>query len=160
LECSPGGFRSESKTVLGKVLKARPSWVKLRHQEASQGFNCPRFIQPNKQANIFSPVHWLLESARKLEVRDILGGWRIVWSISAVFSFLEPLLVLRAVFVLKPRPSLKPRPTTKARFFISPKNCIFVCRFFELLKNLAFVVVGVVLRFLLNPPIPLLHPTV
>ena len=51
LGVSPGGFRSESKTVLGKVLKARPSWVKLRHQEASQGFYCPRFIQPNKQTN-------------------------------------------------------------------------------------------------------------
>jgi len=41
LECSPGGFRAESKTVLGK---AQPTRV-----EASQGFYCPGFIQQLKQ---------------------------------------------------------------------------------------------------------------
>jgi len=43
LECSPGGFRAESKTVLGKAQSPRV--------EASQGFYCSGFIQPNKQTN-------------------------------------------------------------------------------------------------------------
>ena len=40
---SPGGFRAESKTVLGEDRAPRV--------EASQGFDCPGFIQPNKQTN-------------------------------------------------------------------------------------------------------------
>ena len=43
LEYSPGGFRAESKTVLGEAQAPRV--------EASQGFDCPGFIQPNKQTN-------------------------------------------------------------------------------------------------------------
>jgi len=45
---SPGGFRAESKTVLGEY---RAPGV-----EASQGFDCPGFIQPNKQTN--KPKIW------------------------------------------------------------------------------------------------------
>ena len=48
LECSPGGFRAESKTVLGKVQSPRV--------KASQGFYCSGFIRPNNQTNKF-PVH-------------------------------------------------------------------------------------------------------
>ena len=40
---SPGGFRAESRTVLGKAQVLRV--------EASQAFYCPGFIQPNKQTN-------------------------------------------------------------------------------------------------------------
>ena len=42
-KCSPGGFRAESKTVLGKAQAPRV--------EASQRFYCPGFIQSNKQTN-------------------------------------------------------------------------------------------------------------
>jgi len=44
-ECSPGGFRAESKTVWGKAQAPRLT----DEVEASQGFYCPGFIQPNKQ---------------------------------------------------------------------------------------------------------------
>jgi len=37
-------------------------------------------LQQDNHIFIFSPVHELLESAIKLEVRAILGAWRIVWS--------------------------------------------------------------------------------
>ena len=40
---SPGGFRAESKTVLGKAQAPRV--------EACQGFYCLGFIQPKKQTN-------------------------------------------------------------------------------------------------------------
>ena len=59
LECSPGGFRAESKTILGKAQYPRV--------KASQGFCCPGFIQPNKQTNKLSPDGFRAESRAVLE---------------------------------------------------------------------------------------------
>ena len=50
-----GRFRAESKTVLSKAQSARV--------EASWGFYCPGFIQPNKQTNKLAEavfIEWLL----------------------------------------------------------------------------------------------------
>ena len=51
LECSPGIFRAESKTVLGKAQSPQ--------MEASQGLYCSGFIQPNKQTNKQTPPRHL-----------------------------------------------------------------------------------------------------
>ena len=41
---------------------------------------CQCILQQDNHIFIFSPAHRLLESAIKLQMRIILGAWRIVWS--------------------------------------------------------------------------------
>ena len=41
---------------------------------------CQGILQQDNHIFIFSPAHRLLESAIKLQMRAILGAWRIVWS--------------------------------------------------------------------------------
>ena len=46
-------------------------------------------LQQDNHIFIFSPADVLLESAIRMEVRAILGGWRFVGPISAVFGIFE-----------------------------------------------------------------------
>ena len=81
-------------------------------------------IQQDNHICIFSPAHRLLESVRELEVRVILGAWRLFLSNLGGFEhFRTP-------------------PCKSAIFFITLKECIFGCRFFELSKKVELYKTG------------------
>ena len=105
-------------------------------------------LQQDNYIFIFSPVHELLESAIKLEVRGILGVWRIVWSSFGGIllcgakgpDWLIVLLNLKtAFFKAHLLSSLKTRPVWHSesyKVFMEPSYtivCLFVCLFVCLL---------------------------
>ena len=66
LGVSPGGFRAECRTVLGKTQAPR--------MEASQGNYYPGFIQPNKQKNKQTNKHVCVRVCIRVYVVELAGS--------------------------------------------------------------------------------------
>ena len=106
-----GGIFSNVKRLVLKCIGTQkrlfskfrlPVWAVRNAVTFSQGI-----LQPDNHIFIFSPVHELLESKLKLDVRAILVSWRFVWSrFGGFLAFWR-------------------QCSSLARFLIEPENCVF-----------------------------------